>query len=137
MNSVTGALQVQSMGVASFPLRLSETATITAKYRDEKETEAPEFPCAGSDNEPVAEAGWFCVYRGGIVGGGERTFPGDKNAKFFNILKPSGAVVAPGETGVLGALIAFRSDQFNEENVVKLTAETYLVAGGSWAVTEK
>jgi hypothetical protein len=125
------------MGVASFPLRLKETANITAKYEPES-YEAPVEPCVGSPNEPVALPGWFCVYRGAILGGGERSFPGDKNAKFFKILKPNGEEVPPvGETGVLGALIAFRSDQFNEENIVKLTAETYLVAGGSWAVTEK
>jgi hypothetical protein len=82
----------------------------------------------------VAEAGFFCVYRGGVVGGGEKAFPGDKNAAFYRILKPKGEEAGAKETGVLGALIAFRSDQFGEEKVEKLTAETYLSTGGTWAV---
>jgi hypothetical protein len=136
VTGIPGDMQVQEMGVASFPLRLKETATITAKYRNEKESEAPEPPCVGSQNEPFAEPGFLCVYRGGNFGSLESQ---DKNAKFFNFEKPNGQLLIPGEVGVLGVLIAFRSNQFTEEGTTpaKLTAETYLDAGGSWAVTEK
>jgi hypothetical protein len=129
-------MQVQQMGAISFPLRLAETATITAKYANEKEGEVITPPCIGTPNEPVAEPGFLCVYRHGNFGSMETQ---DKNAKFFGFEKPSGQFLIPGETGVLGALVVFRSNQFTEEGTTpaKLTAETYLDAGGSWAVTEK
>jgi hypothetical protein len=128
------------MGVASFPVRLKETAEIASKYRDEPEAETPESPCVGSVNEPVAEPGWLCTYRGG--GGFGSLESQDKNAKFFNFEKPNGVyLIPPGirEVGVLGALIVFRSNQFTEEGTTpaELTERTYLVAGGSWSVTEK
>jgi hypothetical protein len=132
----SGFPQIQAIGLASYPIRLKETAALNATYRPASVAETPEPPCLGTVDEPVAEPGNLCVYRGIQFGSEEAQ---DKNAKFFNFESPNGKFVVPGEVGVIGELIVFRSDQFVEEGKVpaKITAETYLSAAGSWALQEK
>jgi hypothetical protein len=119
---------------------LKEGANPKATYRPESLSEKPEPPCLGSVNEPVAEAGNLCVYRGGNFGSLEKQ---DKNAGFFGFLQPNGNNTSvSGEAGVLGQQIVFRSTEFKEEEppVEELAAAkspVRLHAIGSWAVTEK
>jgi hypothetical protein len=137
MSAATGAPQQQSMGVASYPIRLKKGAIITETYVGEKAAETPKAPCLGSVNEPKANPGAFCAYRGGNFGSLEEQ---DKGAAFAFFENPRGANFnTTAEAGVLGTLILFRSSAFTEEGTTPatLTETTYLNAAGSWAVTEK
>jgi hypothetical protein len=125
--------QAQAQGVVSYPIRLKEGALLKLKYRNEVQAETPEPPCNGSANEPVAEAGNLCVYRGGNFGSLEKT---DKNAAFFGFEEANGTALE--ETGVLGQLVLFRTTEFNEETPIEEIAKaSFLNAFGSWAVQEK
>jgi hypothetical protein len=138
--SPTKGPQTQTAGVVSYPVRLKKGAVILEKYVNEKEIETPKAPCLGSVNEPKAEPGNLCVYRGGNFGSLEEQ---DKNAAFAFFENPRGANFSTtAEAGVLGTLILFRSTEFVEEGppIVELKAEhspVILNANGSWAVTEK
>ena len=120
----------------SCPVRLKEGALPKATYRPESLSEKPEPPCLGSVNEPVAEAGNLCVYRGGNFGSQEKT---DENAAFFAFEQPNGTNTSvTGEPGVLGQLVLFRTTEFNEETPIKeIVKASFLNAIGSWAVQEK
>ena len=87
--------------------------------------------CLGSPNEPVAEPGYVCVYRGGFKGILEKE---DKNAKFFAIYAAGGNI---NETASSGQLIAFRTTEFNEGVIEPIAKEAFLAAGGGWSVTAK
>src|SRR5262249_43796638 len=60
-----GGPQDQAIGPVSMPCEYpEEPATETVTYRNEPESLAPKAPCLGSPNEPTAEPGNLCVYRG-------------------------------------------------------------------------
>ena len=119
------------MGVVSYAI---PTAKVTkATYRNEAQAETPVPPCLGNVNEPVAQKGNLCVYRGGNVGSNESD---DKNAKFATFEEPIGTEGTA--AGKLGALIVFRTEEgvFEvNEPPITLAKPAYLDAGGSWAVT--
>jgi len=141
-----GGPQEQANGVVSLnPKYPLEPSTLKLKYRNEVEALAPQPPCIGSVNEPTAEKGNLCVYRG-LQRGKESAE--DKNIKEPNAAgnletfkTPNGEFIANGgecnkETDQcqLGVQVIFRTAQFAEPRV-KVTAESYLNASGSWAVT--
>jgi hypothetical protein len=142
----TGGPQQQASGVVSFnPKYPIEPATLKVKYKNEAESQVPALPCVGSPNEPVAQKGNLCVLRGLQKG---------KEAEDKNITEPAaiplpwGTFSTPNgefiknneecnkENGQCqnGVLVVFRTAQFAEPRV-KVTAESYLNASGSWAVT--
>jgi hypothetical protein len=149
-----GGPQQQANGVVSFnpkyPTKEVDEAlglppaTLTLHYRNEAESQAVIKPCLGSVNEPQAEKGNLCVYRGAQKG---------KETEDTNIKEPNAAgntegfsnpfgvhlengQECPNESGdcQTGVLVIFRTAQFAEPRV-KVTAESYLNAFGSWAVT--
>jgi hypothetical protein len=126
------------MGVVSFPVRLKKGSLVTGfTYRNGKEAETPKPPCNGTINEPIAEPGNLCVYRGQQFGSLEEQ---DKNAAFFGAQAFSGEPFTTSKkVGVLGELIVFRSLDFTEEGTTPATLKeaTIMEAGGSWAVQEK
>src|SRR5262245_44132073 len=46
-----GFPQIQASGLASYPIRLKETAALNATYRNAVQSETPEPPCVGTVNE--------------------------------------------------------------------------------------
>jgi hypothetical protein len=140
-----GGPQQQANGVVSFnPKYPIEPATLTLHYRNEAESGSPTKPCLGSVNEPQAEQGNLCVYRGAQKG---------KETEDKNIKEPNAAgntegfgtllgehlengKECPNEVGLCqtGVLVIFRTAQFAEPSV-PVTAASYLNAFGSWAVT--
>jgi hypothetical protein len=140
-----GGPQQQANGVASFsPKYPLEPATLTLHYRNEAESQSPAKPCLGSVNEPQAEKGNLCFYRGAQKG---------KETEDTNIKEPGAAgntegfgtllgehlengKECPNEVGLCqtGVLVIFRTAQFAEPSV-PVTAASYLNAFGSWAVT--
>jgi hypothetical protein len=125
------------MAAISFPVKLKTARKITLVYRNQKEAEVPKPPCLGLPNEPIAEPGTLCVYRGGNFGSLEEQ---DKNAAFFGSEDPNCAYFTTSKNvGVVGQLVLFRSLDFTEEGTTPATLKeaTLLEAGGSWAVTEK
>jgi len=133
--TVLGGPQVQSAGVVSYPVKLCEAETLELVYVNAVAAETPGSAnpaCVGSVNEPVASAGFLCVYRGQNGGSLEKQ---DKNAAFFKL---ASTTFEPGGTGQDGELVLFRTKEFNEvtpNEHNKLTS--YLSAGGGWAVTAK
>jgi hypothetical protein len=140
----TGGPQAEADGVVSFnPKYPKEPSTLKVKYKNEAESQVPAAPCIGSTNEPVAVKGNLCVYRGLQKG---------REAEDTNITEPGAEIektfATPNGEGLnnneacnnetphcsLGVLVIFRTAQF-EEPRVKVTAESYLDARGSWAVT--
>lgn len=145
-----GAPQTQANGVASFPIPYPEEGNFTppnlkATYRNEAEAIAPRAPCLGSTNEPVAEPGNLCVYRGEGIPQEHAFEPGfahDENAKFVAFQLPGGELrksgeLLPTESITLSSLmIVFRTDEFNERTgEVTLAKPAHLTAAGSWALT--
>jgi hypothetical protein len=141
-----GGPQEQANGVVSLhPKYPREPSTLKLKYRNEVEALAPQLPCIGSVNEPTAEKGNLCVYRGETKGRETE----DRNIKEPNAAgnletfkTPSGEFIANGgecnkETDQcqLGVQVIFRTAQFAEPGLVTVTALSYLNASGSWAVT--
>jgi hypothetical protein len=118
-------------------LKKGETARFI--YRTAAESTKPEAPCLGSVNEPVAEPGNLCVYRGG-VGFGSRESE-DKNAKFVQFEDFLGETIketGEANSGDLGVLIIFRTNEFATEGArLALAKEATLTAAGSWAVTAR
>jgi hypothetical protein len=135
-----GAPQTQVDAVVSLPIPLAEEEKIKITYRNEAQALEPKAPCIGSPNEPVAEPGNLCVYRGDGSGSKESE---DKNAKFFDFQDALGDSIASGtETkgagGHTGILIVFRTDEFNAAGKpVTLANEARLTASGSWSLTAK
>jgi hypothetical protein len=126
------------MGNISYPVRLKKGAVVAFTYRPQEVAENPVPPCLGTVNEPTAEAGHMCVYRGALSFGAEEKQ--DKNAAFFTALDPKGEnVTLTKKVGLLGELLVFRSSDFTEEGTTPaiLKEATILSAGGSWAVQEK
>jgi hypothetical protein len=142
INAPTGAWQQQYTSPISFPVRLKKGAVVKATYRNATEAEAPKAPCNGTINEPIAEVGNLCVYRGAPLGGLETA---DKNAAFFGFVEPNGTPFTTSKkVGFLGELVLFRSvnnspsfkEEVGEEPGV-ITEGSYMEGGGSWAVAEK
>jgi hypothetical protein len=129
----------------SFNPRYPEATALKLTYKNEAESKSPAAPCSGSVNEPVAEHGNLCVYRGPTKG----TETEDKNITEPNaqvtplgpFTTPSGEFIAPKGSCVTaadncqaGVLVIFRTAQFAEPGVT-VTAASYLNAFGSWTVT--
>jgi len=117
---------------------LKKTEKVNAVYRDEVNAHAPTPPCVGSVNEPHAEPGFVCFYRGGNFGSLESE---DTNAAFFNFAQPEGGfqtTPTAKEGARSGEIILFRSTPFDEEPPeTEVTENAYLSAFGSWSVTSK
>jgi hypothetical protein len=141
----SGGPQAEADGAVSFnPKYPLEPATLKLNYRNEAEAEAPKAPCFGAPNEPQAERGNLCVYRG--VQRGKETE--DKNIKEPNaagntegFATPLGEFIENGkecnkESGncQTAVMVVFRTAQFAEPGVT-VTATSYLDARGTWAVT--
>ena len=136
-----GGHQAGPVAHISYPIYLSKEEKPTAVFRNEAQSKEPEVPCVGTTNEPEAEAGFLCVYRGGNTGWEEKE---DENAKFALFFDAQGN--PQGEEGKegskMGELAAFRTTApaFAEgckspvSTACKVTASSYLSAGGSWSV---
>src|ERR1700730_9031762 len=112
-----GDPQAESDGVVSFnPQYPAETSSgLKVTYRNEPESLSPKTPCLGSVNEPTAEPGNLCVYRGS----GIPKEPTDTDAKFIGFATPFGEQVANGgalspesDQGRTGMLVQFRTNKF-------------------------
>jgi hypothetical protein len=134
-----GGPQTQADGVVSFPTPLARGEKVKFTYRNEREALEPKAPCLGSVNEPVAEPGNLCVYRGGAGSGSKENE--DKNAKFVQFEDFFGETIketGEANSGDLGVLIVFRTNEFATEGPhLTLAKEAQLTAAGSWAVTAK
>jgi hypothetical protein len=134
-----GGPQTQADGVVSFPIPLAKGEKVKFTYRNEREALGPTAPCLGSVNEPVAEPGNLCVYRGGAGYGSKENE--DANAKFVQFEDFFGETVnetGEGNSGDLGVLIIFRTNEFGKEGAhLTLAKEAHLTASGSWGVTAK
>jgi hypothetical protein len=135
----SGGPQTQADGVVSFPIPLARGEKVKFTYRNEREALEPRAPCVGSVNEPVAEPGNLCVYRGGAGFGSKENE--DRNAKFVQFEDFFGETITEtgeGNSGDLGVLIIFRTNEFAAEGGhLTLAKEAHLTAAGSWAVTAK
>src|SRR5262249_16941351 len=145
----SGGPQAESDGVVSFdPKYPLEPSTLKLTYRNEAEAEAPTLPCVGSVNEPTAERGNLCVYRG-LQKGKEAedqniTEPGAEVLPYGPFATPHGEFIGAsqkfecntkgGGNCQTAVMVVFRTAQFAEP-AVKVTADSYLDARGSWAVT--
>ena len=121
-----------------------EPSTLKLNYRNEAESLAPKAPCLGSVNEPQAEKGNLCVYRGSQKGKETE----DKNIKEPNAVGNTEGFATPigehianeaecdKENGQCSTavFVVFRTAQFEEPGVT-VSAASYLDASGSWAVT--
>jgi hypothetical protein len=142
MRAATGTEQAETQGVASFPIPLKVGEKVKLNYRTEEQSKTPAAPCLGSVNEPIAEPGNLCAYRGGAGSGSKETGEGsiDRNAKFVkfeDFFGESFAETGFENSGDLGVDIVFRTTEYNEGEPVTLKAEAILNAKGSWAVTAK
>jgi hypothetical protein len=143
MRAATGTEQAETQGVVSFPIPLKVNEQVKLNYRTEEQSTTPTAPCLGSVNEPIAEPGNLCAYRGG-GGFGSKEKNGasiDKNANFARFEDFFGeSFIETGllNSGDLGVDIVFRTTEYSEETpVTSLKAEAILNAKGSWAVTAK
>jgi hypothetical protein len=142
-----GGPQEQANGVVSFHAKYPlEPSTLKLKYRNEAEALAPQLPCIGSVNEPTAEKGNLCVYRGQSAAketaDKEIIEPKDEVIPAGAFQTPSGEHILNGgecnkETGQcqLGVLVVFRTKGFLETGGGTVAAAASLNASGSWAVT--
>jgi hypothetical protein len=142
MRAAKGTEQAETQGVVSFPLPLKVGEKVKLNYRDEEQSKTPTAPCLGSVNEPIAEPGNLCVYRGGAGSGSKEKGEGsiDNNAKFFkfeDFLGESFTETGFANSGDEGVDIVFRTNQYNETTPITLLKEAILNAKGSWAVTAK
>jgi Collagen triple helix repeat (20 copies) len=145
IHAPAGTEQVQTQAAASFPIKLKTNEAVTLTYRNEEQSLAPAPPCLGSAQEPLAEPGNFCTYRGGNTAGikekGVEVGNIDKNAKFFAFNGANGEHIT--KTGLANegdesVLLVFRTNEFSEETPIdKIALESNLNAQGSWAVTAK
>jgi hypothetical protein len=134
-----GGPQTQAAGVVSFPIPLKKGEKVKITYRNAQQALEPKPPCLGSVNDPAAEPGNLCVYRGGAgFGSGENE---DKNAKFVQVENFFGETInetGEANSGDLGVLLIFRTNEFASEGApLTLAKEASLTAAGSWALTAK
>jgi hypothetical protein len=124
-----------------------EPHTLKIKYLNEAEALAAKVePCLGSTNEPTANAGNLCVYRGATKpaeAAGDKGIlePKEIPAPANTFVTPGGEFLAQGaecnkENGQCqtGVSVVFRTKGFTEA-VGNTTEPTYLNARGSWTVT--
>ena len=134
-----GGPQQESDGLASFGIPYPEETTLKLTYRNEPESLMPKAPCLGSVNEPTAEPGNVCFYRGS----GVPKEPTDVKAKFTGFVTAFGERKASGETlskegsGTArnGIGISFRTEEFIDAAPITVKEAAHLTARGSWAVT--
>jgi hypothetical protein len=141
LSQVTGGPQVQADAPISYTIPLChEESTglnpqLRLRYVNEVNAETPGLVegCNGDLIEPVAEPGFLCVYRGGNFGSKESE---DKNAGFVTFHTAQGQGLE--EVGLLGQLVLFRSNEFNEEAPIgalsSASAPVNLTAEGSWSM---
>jgi hypothetical protein len=138
-----GAHQTQTQGAVTYACRDKETPSVV--YLNETQVREPGTitGCVGETDEPVAEEGFACFYQGmfATVGGLKTEW---ENTKFFALEDPNGVrnVEAEGVAGTgggkIGEMVVFRTNEFNETTPIKSIAkESYLNAGGSYAVKDK
>jgi hypothetical protein len=115
-------------------------------YRNESEAISIIKPCLGAPNEPTAEKGNLCVYRGSSAakeaGDKEIIEPGAEVLPAGTFATPLGEFIAQGgecakETGVCqtAVMVIFRTKGFVEAGGGTVAGPAYLNAFGSWAVT--
>jgi hypothetical protein len=140
MRATSGTEQAETQGVVSFPIPLKVGEKVKLNYRNEEQSKTATAPCLGSVNEPLAEPGNLCVYRGG-GGFGSKEKGIDRNAKFArfeDFFGESFTETGLANSGDQGVDIVFRTTQYDEETpITSLKAEAILNAKGSWAVTAK
>jgi hypothetical protein len=127
-------------GVVSYQLPLCEKSpppgpvevkSVRLTEAESSEPIAGEFFCTGSQNEPGAMPGHVCLFQAGDPGATEAQW---KGAKFVKMEEPDG--VASETSGKLGVRAVFQTTGFNEAAKGTIPAGgSYLVAGGTWAVT--
>jgi hypothetical protein len=106
-------------------------------YLTEAESEEPikyvERGCEGNSNEAGAQPAHLCVFTANAAGATESVW---KNAKFAKMTEPD--AVENLFSGRFGARAVFRTTGFVATGKGTVPAAgSYLVAGGSWAVTAK
>jgi hypothetical protein len=141
-----GGVQQAANAALSYPIPLKVNAAVTVTYRTEPQSTTPSAPCLGSPDEPFAEPGNLCTYRGGAEPG-TKELPGaeignvDEHAAFSSFADALGEEIPNlGKTGLanagdIGINIRFRTSEFGKETPVKVAAESNLSAKGSWALT--
>jgi len=145
ISAATGAPQVQADAVISFPIKLVEQEEGPVfTYRNAEEALKPEAPCLGETNEPIAEKGFLCVYRGGAGNGSkeneDKNVTNKKTEVFFESFFGEKIAKQEGVGGQDGVNLVFRTKDFNATGTgepATLTKTAYMVAQGSWAVTAK
>jgi hypothetical protein len=141
LSGAAGGPQAQASGVVSYPIPVKKGEAVKFTYRNEKQALTPELPCVGNVNEPFAEPGNLCVYRGGASYGAREIE--DKNAKevqFQDLVGESVTETGEGNSGSEGVDVIFRTNQFNATGSgppATLTESAYLYAQGSWALRAK
>jgi hypothetical protein len=136
MNVATGGLQSEAQAAITFTCPLGEAGIPKSHviYIPEgKVLEPGSVPgCNGSNNEPLAEPGFICVYQGetATLGSLETEW---QNAKFFKLFDSSGNT---GKGGPIGEMVTYRTTTY-KEGLPKTTipAAAALTAGGSYSVT--
>jgi hypothetical protein len=145
LRAPAGTEQGQTQAAISYPIALKEHEAVKLTYRTEPQSTAPNSPCLGSPDEPFAEPGNLCTYRGGAEAGAKETGSEvgniDKNVKFTNFADALGEEITTtglANAGVGGIDVVFRTDEFSKEIAIgKIALESNLNAKGSWAVTAK
>ena len=147
ISASSGAQQMQDEGVVSLPIKLKEYEAgegVKLKYRDAEEALKPEKPCLGSVEEPIAEKGFLCAYRGGAGNGSKENEDLNVTKKepevFFQTFFGTKITEIENVHGNIGVDIVFRTLQFNATGTgppAALTANSYMAAQGSWAVTAR
>jgi hypothetical protein len=136
--------QAQADASISYPLMLKEKTSVKLTYRTEPQTEKPAAPCLGAADEPFAEPGNLCTYRGFKEAGSKEAGVGvgnvDKSTKFerFSSAEGEGPLTTTGlaNAGDIGLDLVFRTNEFSTETpITELATESNLTAKGSWAVT--
>jgi hypothetical protein len=145
LRAAAGTEQGQTQAAISYPFALKEKEAVKLTYRNEPQSIVPTAPCLGSTDEPFAEPGNLCTYRGGAEAGSKETGSEvgniDKNVKFTNFASAFGEEITT--TGLANAGdetidIVFRTAEFSKEKAIeKITLESNLNAKGSWALTAK
>ena len=145
ISAAKGGPQAQAAGVISFPIKLEEKEEGPVfTYRSAEEALKPEAPCLGSVDEPIAEKGNLCVYRGGAGNGSkegeDRNVTNKKGEVFFQSFFGEKIAKQEGVSGQAGVDLIFRTKQFNATGAgepAEVTATSYMAAQGSWSVTAK
>jgi hypothetical protein len=142
IHAPAGTVQEQTQAAISYPIPLKAKTAVKLTYRNEMEALLVMAPCLGSVDEPTAEAGNLCVYRGGMdVGAKEKGVEVgnvDENAAFSHFASAAGETLTT--TGLANAgdesiAVDFRTTEFSNTTPLKLVKESNLNAKGSWALT--